>query len=851
MVYPLRCLVFLCALLLWLPRPLRAQVLDPTFHIPEVYTEAAIADVAQMPNGQLVVGGDFTRVNSQVGKSLARFNVAGVEDQVFRQNLSAATVSVIKLMPMSNGQLMVLGNYTAGAVQRRYLFRLNADGTLDAGFNLALPGAGTFPTIMQAIPQPDGRVLITGLYLSGNGSNSELFRVLSDGSRDPSFSVSLTTDSQGCRILLQPDGKFIVQGDFTQLNGVTGRKSLVRLNSDGSTDTGFQAPTYSPSHGITSIALDANGAVLVSALAPPYPLLRLLSNGATDPTFSATGIQAGRSCLLVKPLSNGQIAVLASTYEPSTGVDYPLNNQLIKLESNGAIDAAFQQGDGPDAGLNGVLGQANGSLLTWGNFNNFSGQHRTLALLQANGGLDASFAPLLQRPGTVVKIVCQADGKLLVAGRFNSIDGHLTDQIARLLPNGQPDRTFAWRQRNSSTWRLSALAVQADGKVIVAGDIYNGDLINVFVRLTTTGAPDASFAPVFTAPVAPSPSSSSYKIQLLASLGNGQLVVGGSFVDAAGKINITRLTTSGAVDPTFTPSLIQPDIFYGVAQTDGSFICIVAAPAPAYKTIVRLLPSGVQDPTFAYIPTNVRDDSMQRIAQVPGTGDYVVGGVTANATQVLARISATGASITGFIAPFFPAFGPLVPESCVNVVATQNDGKILVGGTLQRNQLNAPQSTPLARLTANGQLDPSFNTAVIANPLSASNLIYGIYSVYDILVQPDDAIMVAGYFLEAAGQPVTGLVRFLPTGVLAVRAEKESSSIQAWPVPAHDELHLQLEMRARPQRVSLLNALGQAVISQPASEAALTLNTASLAPGLYVLRVDYAGGPATRRVVIE
>ncbi len=71
-------------------------------------------------------------------------------------------------------------------------------------------------------------------------------------------------------------------------------------------------------------------------------------------------------------------------------------------------------------------------------------------------------------------------------------------------------------------------------------------------------------------------------------------------------------------------------------------------------------------------------------------------------------------------------------------------------------------------------------------------------------------------------------------------------------MPAHDVLHLALDAASRPRQVQLLDALGRVVLARPTPPATLSLPTAALPPGVYLLRVDYAtGGPVTRRVVLE
>ncbi|MBF9143060.1 T9SS type A sorting domain-containing protein [Hymenobacter properus] len=840
-----------------------AQTLDPTFHIPEVYGEGNVTDAAQMPNGQYVVGGTFIRANGQAVSNLARFDAAGATDQTFRQNLSAATVLVKKVHPMANGQLLVQGNYTAGAVQRLYLFRLNADGTLDATFNLALPGAGSLPEVTQVIVQPDGRILVLGLYLTGYSVSFDLFRVMSDGSRDTSFNAALTNFSQDQQMALQTDGKIVLGGSLSAINGVR-QFFFARLNSDGSTDATYHPAAYTNARlYINSIALDANNSLLVGGLGinvingQAVPLFRMLSSGAIDPAFTCPASLIGRDCDRVAVLPSGQLAVLMNTYSSVSSQTYSFDNRLFRLQANGAVDPTFQTGTGPDWALAEVRSLPGGNLLTWGGINNFAGQRRTVALLQPSGALDAGFTPLLQIVGSIQKIVRQSDGKLVIAGRFNTIDGHFTDRVARLLPTGQPDLSFAWRQPNSASWATSALAVQADGKVLLAGSSYTsnsftGSSLNVqpvFTRLTTAGTADAGFVPGITLSPTSTPSSSS--VQLVAEQTPGQLVVGGTFTDAAGKANLTRLTTTGAVDPTFVPPASQAPIYKGLVQANGNIVITASGP----NAIQRLLPNGQPDPAFSYtLPTSpptpgVFGAWVNNVFSIPATGGYVATGIL-SATEVLSKLAADGTAAAGFATPFRPINGPALPYNGISVVAGQSDGRLVVGGRMQQSSQFAAPPTLLARLEANGQFDPTFDQNFITTPTPAPSPLYSQYAVSDVLVQPDGALVVGGYFLQAGSQPVTGLVRLRPAGVLAVRSA-QTTPTEAWPVPAHATLNLKLDAAARPQRVTLVDALGKTALTQPVAQAELTLNTATLARGLYVLRVDYATGPVTRRVVLE
>ena len=850
----------LLALWLGLPRLLPAQVLDPAFHIPAIYREATVNDAARQADGQYVVAGTFTRVNSQSAAHLIRLDATGALDAGFQQNLSRATVQARKVYPLPNGQLLVLGTYQAGAVQRNYLFRLNADGTLDPTLTLTFAGPYPYPSVAQALVQPDGRLLILGYFTS---SSAEIYRLLPDGTRDSSFSTTLVTGSQDTQMLLQPDGKLILGGDVTtQVNGRSNH-FITRLNSDGSPDADYHSGAYSNNPlTVHALLLDASGALLVGGYAgnvvggQPRAVFRLLPSGALDPSFTLDASLAGRNCQRLATQPGGQIAALFDAYATTAGggtVPYPFSSQLVRLLPTGALDAAFQPGSGPDGLLTEVRSQPDGSLLTWGGINNFAGQRRTLALLQPSGALNSDFAPLLQVPGSVQKVVRQADDKVVLLGQFNSIDGHLTDRVARLLPSGQPDLAFAYRQLASATSSITTLAVQRTGQVILAGAEYGstGAGIRPFFRqLMATGEPDASFVPAITVPASPTAG-----IWLLLAQADGKLVVGGSFTDAAGKANLTRLTAVGSVDPTFAPPTPQAEVYSGYQQADGTIMHLAPTASsvtyPYSQTIKRLLANGQPDPTFSYAPLAPAPGiGLSGIFPVPATGGCVVSG-TFEGRQVLARLSASGAHEAGFATPFRSFDGPADSFSGVNVVAPQPEGRLLIGGTMRTSADFSSAITPLARLEANGQLDATFSTSFIPNPPLGSAG-YNSVAVSDILTQPDGTTLIGGNFLLAGGQPATGLVRLLPPAApLGTNNPRPDTYFQAWPVPARDVLHVSLPPATHPQRVTLLNMMGQTMLSQAVAATEITLATASLAPGIYLLRVEYADGIATRPVVLE
>src|SRR3954465_7995078 len=156
-----------------------------------------------------------------------------------------------------------------------------------------------------------------------------------------------------------------------------------------------------------------------------------------------------------------------------------------------------------------VTVQPDGKILIGGDFTSLSPNggpavtRNRIARLNPDGTLDTAFNP--NANGTVRTIVLQADGKILVAGNFNgtnSIGGQTRNYVARLDATTGLADSF---DPNANDL-VSAIAVQADGKILVGGYFHGTNAIggqtrDYMVRLDpSTGVPD-SFDPHSNSPV--------------------------------------------------------------------------------------------------------------------------------------------------------------------------------------------------------------------------------------------------------------------------------------------------------------------------------------------------------------
>ena len=94
-------------------------------------------------------------------------------------------------------------------------------------------------------------IMVIGVYLAA-GVAAVRAQLALDGF-DPNANTLVRT------IVVQPDGKILIGGDFTTVGGVA-RNRIARLNPDGTLDTAFNPNANS---NIISIALQSDGKILV------------------------------------------------------------------------------------------------------------------------------------------------------------------------------------------------------------------------------------------------------------------------------------------------------------------------------------------------------------------------------------------------------------------------------------------------------------------------------------------------------------------------------------------------------------------------------------------------------------
>jgi uncharacterized delta-60 repeat protein len=286
------------------------------------------------------------------------------------------------------------------------------------------------PVVYAIALQPDGKVLMGGGFTNINGTGrNNIARLNADGSVDASFDPGSGTDSSVYNLALQPDGKVLIAGGFLSVNGVS-RNYFARLNQDGSLDYGFN-PNVTNAYSST-IVVQPDGRILVGGYElvndfPQYVVWRLLADGSLDTSFSAGGAASG----LISPLAvqpDGKIIVSALALP-----------HLVRLNSDGSPDADFNPGTGPNVEVNTVALQPDGKIVIGGLFTNISGDARNhIARLNTDGSVDTGFNASPGPDDDIRSIALQPQSRIVIGGVFSSVNGVPRARIARLLGNPPP-----------------------------------------------------------------------------------------------------------------------------------------------------------------------------------------------------------------------------------------------------------------------------------------------------------------------------------------------------------------------------------------------------------------------------
>lgn len=482
--------------------------------------------------------------------------------------------------------------------------------------------------------------------------------------------------------------------------------------------------------------------------------ISLAQPGTNDPNFNVIdnsyyGNGLGASNVLSYSViqADGKIIIGGANSQSSYSYNGLIQFGLSRINTDGSLDETFNIGTGFNSWTNAFALQSDGKIVVIGDFTNCNGIARNrIVRLNSDGSVDTSFIVGTGFPlGSDVKtIAIQSDGKIIVAGNFNSYNGISRSRIVRLNTDGSIDLSYVIGTgfTGLSSSKVSSIKLQSDGKLIAVGSFstYNGTSTARIARLNTNGSRDLTFNPgtgfngdVWDVDIQP----------------DGKIVAVGGFTsfNGQGRSRITRLNSNGSLDVSFvigsgfnagneTTVKIKDD---GTIMVGGTHYSYNGTFCPF---LIRLNSSGGAEPVFSSNLGNALSSQVAHI-NIQNDGKIIVLGSFNKYTDIktgnMLRLNVDGTLDENFNKG--TGFNGFV--SCIGV---QTDGKILVGGDFSK--YNGTVQKRITRMYPNGDIDTSFN---IGNGFSNT--------VSSLSIQSDGKIVVAGEFDTYNGTPRTRIAR--------------------------------------------------------------------------------------------
>jgi uncharacterized delta-60 repeat protein len=652
----------------------------------------SVSAIAAQPDGKILVAGRTGIPFGIYHFVMVRYAPDGRLDPAFGTGGKVTTnlggndfTAVLALQP--DGQIMV-----AVSSNDFILARYTSSGGLDPTFGTGgkvTTDFGGYDSAAAVALQEDGKILVAGTTSTFTFEHSfqafALARYHPDGHLDPAFGpggkVTTSFDDfvEGRAVAVLPDGRIIVAGGPNPFSSSLHNFALARYNPNGGLDLTFRGmgrvtTDFGGDDSATAVAIQPDGKIVVAGETgdlvggrdvSAFALSRYHSDGRLDLAFGSGGKVitgfGGYGYDFAFPLAlslqpDGKIILAGGVSVAGDAGAFA----LARYRADGGLDLAFGTGGkvvtnfGETGYIAGLTVQPDGRIVVAGNSFGSDRSNFTVVRYRIDGSLDPSFGT----DGKVITgfgdhdaafaVAVQSDGKIVVAG-ISLASGNVTFALARYASDGGLDPGFGSGGKVVTdfghTEEAFALALQPDGKIVVAGGSVSigGDL--ALARYDADGSLDASFG------------------------------IGG------------QVTTDLGGTDTATQLALQPDGKILVT------VSVFPSPTPGSvgtgrSLLVRYTSNGSLDPTFGEGGTV--DDTFARGLAVQPDGRIVVAGISEPFGRDFAVTRYTGDLPTTFIATNQLVYHP----GDLMTVAITTDPGLSTGRWYVIVALETPASTP-------------------------------------------------------------------------------------------------------------------------------------------------------------
>ena len=583
--------------------------------------------------------------------------------------------------------------------------------------------------------EDDGKTIIGGYFSSVNGvTRTNIARLNADGSVDQTWNPGA---NDAVRQIVVSGTDVFVLGDFTIVGGQN-RNGIAKLSTAG---PGAADPLWNPNQPGNLHAIAVSGTNLFAGGLSYLGKLSTTGGGAGE---SPWGPQPDYN-IFALALHNGDLFAAGNF----SNIGGAVRSRLARLSTlgTGKVDPAWDpNATGGNLGVIYALVATNSYLYVGGSFDQIGGQSRKNI---ARVGLDGSgAADPVWDPGSdheAVYALAVNGGDVFAGGSFSQIGGLPRGGLAKLSASSGGAADPSWIAETQGGL-VAALAVR-DGSVFVGGGFATiNDVVSLSVGQLNalTGARDDSFSAQVGYPGTP---------LAVARQADGKVIVGGDFYLAGGLTcrNLARFDVDGMLDLTWRPN---PDGRVTAMLTEGSDIFIAGAFTKigglSRNFLAKLSARGTGEADAAWNPNpSVPVDALA----LEATNLFVASSGFDGATIVKLTTTGAGQADADWDPGYFECLFCQTSDPIVSSLVADSDG-VYVAGQFDTIHLgaNSIARRGLAKVSAtgpglpDGQWDPSPDGAVNALALDHTNL------------------YVAGSLHNIGGQNRIGLARVSTTG---------------------------------------------------------------------------------------
>lgn len=710
--------------------PASAQVADRTLlEVPDLglLDYGTVCCVAYLPDGSLIVGGSFTRLNGQPRRNLAKILANGELDPTW---VPEPDNQVLSLAADRLGNVYVGGDFSRIGGQDRFnLAKLSVSAGGNADPVWPASNGGIFRP-SHLVASEDGASIYAGVR------NGALLRKFSaTGSVDPTWRP-LFSGGNLEDMALDGAGRLVLAGVIRQTGGGADRP-LLRVDAAGN---GATDPTWNPqpSSVVRALAVDAASDSLfvagdfteVGGQGRPYlARIGLSSGGPLDPAWAPD---------VPYPVDTLRLAegrVFAAINE---GVPGRWERQLVRIDaSTGSVDSAWTRTLSGD--LRTIAAMPGRPLALAGSFTRVAAEPSfNLALLDAeNAHPMKAFA--VGRVGRISAMTALADGSIVIGGSFLWADGVPRSNLLRL----RPDRTLDPEWDPAPDYIVNDVESDGHGAVFVAGlfsaigGINRGLLARVPVP--GNGAADAQWDPGLV-----HAGLSGARVEALRFDGVDRLYVSGNFnaLPDESRRHLARIALTGSdagrVDATWGPNLrgVATDLVFDASQR------LYAATGDHVQRVLTE-DAGAVDADWVLSA----DGAVWSLAIDADQRLYMAGQFSAVGGTPRSGLARVGLGPTATIDPTWTP----IADGPVDVIAMAPDDRIYAGGRF--TSISQHPSPWLARLRqSTGEVDTTWQVS-FNGPAAWGG-------VGEIVVGAGNTVMVGGVFDGANASSRNGFAAF-------------------------------------------------------------------------------------------